>query len=136
MEKDTDTVFAAKILEAGEENRDLAAAEYRTVRSLRHERIAALYDAFKYGSVCDSHGWDCCAIFADCDDRGERPTTGTREPGRGGGQWGQLAPTTWKLWGHRPLNFGLLMSLFLFLFVFARELGALPKNSGSHPRSF
>ena len=47
VEKDTDTVYAAKILEAGEENRDLASAEYRAVRGLRHERIAALYDAFK-----------------------------------------------------------------------------------------
>ncbi|XP_043238277.1 obscurin-like isoform X8 [Amphibalanus amphitrite] len=50
VEKDTDTVRAAKIIEAGEENRDLAAAEYRAIRSLRHERIAALYDAFKMGT--------------------------------------------------------------------------------------
>ena len=47
VEKETDTVRAAKILEAGEESRDLAAAEYRAARTLRHERIAALYDAFK-----------------------------------------------------------------------------------------
>ena len=47
MEKETDTVRAAKILEAAEESRDLAVAEYRAARTLRHERIAALYDAFK-----------------------------------------------------------------------------------------
>ena len=47
---------------------------------------------------------------------------GTREPG--GGQWGQLAPTTLKLWA--PPNFGLSMSFFFFV----------RKNSGPNPGSF
>ena len=46
--------------------------------------------------------------------------TGTREPG---------AVTTWKLWGRRPLNFGLSMS-FIFLFFLECELGSLPKIVG------
>ena len=42
---------------------------------------------------------------------------GTREPGGGGGgQWGQLAPRTLKLWGRLPLNFA-LWKPFIFIFV-------------------
>ena len=49
----------------------------------------------------------------------------------GGGKWGQLAPTTWKLWGAAPPPPPTLVcqcSSFLFLFVFARELRSLPKK--------
>ena len=50
--------------------------------------------------------------------------------GRGSrGQCGQLAFTTWKLWG-RPPTFDCQCGSFLFLLVSARELGALPKMMG------
>ena len=55
---------------------------------------------------------------------------------RGGGQWGQLAPTTLKLWGRRPPTLDCESRSFLFLFVFARELWSLPKNSGPNPGIF
>ena len=44
----------------------------------------------------------------------------------GGGTVGQLAPTTWKLWESRPPTLDCQCRSFLFLFVFARELGSLP----------
>ncbi|XP_037085172.1 obscurin-like isoform X4 [Pollicipes pollicipes] len=47
VETATDQVRAAKILEAGEETRDAAHAEFRALRHLRHERVAALYDAYR-----------------------------------------------------------------------------------------
>ena len=53
-----------------------------------------------------------------------------------GGQWGKLAPRTLKLWGRRPPTLDCESRSFLFLFVFARELGSLPKNSGPNPGSF
>ena len=42
----------------------------------------------------------------------------------GGGQWGQLAHTTLKLWGHRPPppTLDCESCSFIFLFVLAREL--------------
>ena len=46
-----------------------------------------------------------------------------------GGQWGQLVPTTWKLWGLRPPTLNCQCFSFLFLFVFASKLWSLPKNS-------
>ena len=50
--------------------------------------------------------------------------------GRGSrGQCGQLAFTTWKLWGRAP-TFDCQCRSFLFLFDFARELGALQKMMG------
>ena len=54
-------------------------------------------------------------------------SSGTREPG-GGGSGG--IPTC-KLWERRPLpTLGCRYRSFLFLFVFARELGSLPKIVG------
>ena len=42
------TVRAAKLLEAGgEESLERALAEFESLRSLRHERVAALYDAYR-----------------------------------------------------------------------------------------
>ena len=58
-----------------------------------------------------------------------------RDAGTGGGrQWGQPTPTTLKLWERRPPppNFGLRKS-FTFGFVYASELGSLPKNGGPNP---
>ena len=48
----------------------------------------------------------------------------------GGGGLGELAPTTWKLWGHRPLTLDWQCFSFVFVLVFARELGSLQKNTG------
>ena len=59
-----------------------------------------------------------------------RPSSsGMREPGGGGAAVGQLASTTWKLWGAPPPNFGLSMSFIFFLHV---NLGLSSKNSGSN----
>ena len=69
----------------------------------------------------------------------EGNSSGTREPG-GGGQWGQLVPTTLKLWGRRrsppPPTLDCECHSFIFLLVFARELGSLLKNSGPNPVNF
>ena len=60
---------------------------------------------------------------------------GTREPG--GGQWGQLARTTWQAVGALPATtLDGQCRYFLFLFVFAHELGSHPKNCRPNPRSF
>ena len=47
-------------------------------------------------------------------------TSGSGQGRGNGGQWGQLAPTTWELWGRRPPPFDCQCRSFLFLFVFAR----------------
>ena len=52
---------------------------------------------------------------------------GTRELGKG--QWGQLAPHLGSFGSVVPPTLDCRCS-FLFLFVFAHELGSLPKNSG------
>lgn len=39
--------YAAKLVEATEQSLEAAVAEYESLRSLRHERIAALFDAYK-----------------------------------------------------------------------------------------
>ena len=59
-----------------------------------------------------------------------------RDAGTGGGQWGQLAPTTLKLWGRRPPTLDCESRSFLFLFVFARELGSLLKIVGQFREVF
>ena len=61
-----------------------------------------------------------------------------RDAGTGGGGRAVEAtcPTTLKLWGRRPPTLDCESHSFLFLFVFARELGSLPKNSGTNPGSF
>ena len=48
----------------------------------------------------------------------------------GGGGVVQLAPTTWELWGRRLPTLDCQCLSFLFLFVFARELGRLQKIVG------
>ena len=46
-------------------------------------------------------------------------------------------PPTWKLWERRPPpTLNCRCRSFIFLLVFARELGSLPKNSGPNPGSF
>ena len=42
------TIRAAKLIETAEEDSlDRAMAEFESLRSLRHERVAALYDAYR-----------------------------------------------------------------------------------------
>ena len=54
-----------------------------------------------------------------------------------GGQWGHIAPTTWKLWGRHLPTLDCQRRSSLFFICFARELGSLPpKNSGPNPVSF
>ena len=55
----------------------------------------------------------------------ERPAVIGPGTGGGGGVAGVLCPPTYGPEGRRPSNFGPSMSLILFLFVFARELGSL-----------
>ena len=50
-----------------------------------------------------------------------------------GGQWGQLAPTTWKLWGRRPQLWTVNVVHFYFLFVFVPvNLGLSQKIVGQN----
>ena len=58
----------------------------------------------------------------------------TREPG-GGGSGGNLPPQLGSCGGSPP-TLDCQCRSFIFLFVFARELGPLPKNSGPNPGSF
>ena len=57
---------------------------------------------------------------------------------RGGGQWGQLAPTTLDVWGRRPPPplWTVNVVHFCFCLIFTREIGSLPKNSGPKPGIF
>ena len=55
---------------------------------------------------------------------------------RGGGVVGATCPTTLKLWGRCPPTLDSESRLFLFLLVFARELGSIPKNNEPNPGSF
>ena len=59
--------------------------------------------------------------------------SGTREPG--GGAVGATYPPNLETMGAPP-TLNRQCHLFLFLFVFARELGSLPKNSEPNPVSF
>ena len=54
----------------------------------------------------------------------------------GGGAAGALASPTFGPEGRRPSNFGLSTSFIFVLFVFARELGSLPKNSWAKSGEF
>ena len=64
-------------------------------------------------------GWLCSArsSIARNGEFGRRQGRGSRGGG-GGRQWGQVAPTTRKLLGRRPPNFGLSMSLILMSVFF------------------
>ena len=61
-----------------------------------------------------------------------------RDAGAGGGEGavGATCPPTCKLWELRSPTLDCRCRSFIFLFVFARELGSLPKNSGLNPGSF
>ena len=56
--------------------------------------------------------------------------------GGGGGAVGATCPHNLEAVGRRPPTLDCQSHSFLFLFVFARELGSLPKNSGPNPGSF
>ena len=63
-----------------------------------------------------------------------RDNAGTREPGA----VGATPPPNFEALeaSPPPPTLGYRCRLFLFLFVFARELGSLPKNSGPNLGSF
>ena len=54
----------------------------------------------------------------------------------GGGAVGATCPHNFEAVGRRPPTLDCESRLFLFLFVFARKLGSLPKNSAPNPGSF
>ena len=64
--------------------------------------------------------------------------TGTREPGGGGGGGavGATCPHNLEVVGRCPPTLDRESCSFLFLFVFAREIGSLTKSSGPNPGSF
>ena len=61
---------------------------------------------------------------------------GTREPGVGGGAVRATYPPNLEALGASPPTLDCRCPSFLFLIVFAREPGSLPKNSRRNPESF
>ena len=68
---------------------------------------------------------------------GQEEREGRGEQGRGSReQWGKLTPQLGSFWSPPPPTLNCRRRSFLFLFVFAREHGSLPKNSGPNQGRF
>ena len=103
-------------------------ARYQGAFSCRDEKCFAYYSVFDR-SVCVlatcSAMWRAARV---CQARAWVMDAGV---GGGGGQWGQLAPTTSKLWGRPPaLDCKCCSFLFLFVLFFQGNLGLSQKIVG------